>query len=667
MGKVKKVTGIDVAAPVKVVQQGVKAIQNAPGINVLSKAATDVFQPIEKAVVQPIGQGLASFDKSVGKVIPGGWGTVGMVAASMIPGMQPLTMAGLGAINGSGVLRKGGNFNLQGAMMGGAMAYGMSSLAQYAQAASAAGPTVPGVTPTPTVDAMGNFINPATGEIGSGLAGNASGMIVDPSTLTSGNTAALNALSAPLEAGAGAGLQVAPSPSIASQIMSGNFSDALSQAGQNISSAGSSVYDKIANAGTSAQEGIASLGTKAANAYDTLTTPETYSNFAKSYGESVSNTGEGIKNIITGSANPAAAEAVKSGLIASPATSAVATIYGGMGLADLEAQRNYLQEQQAANNISQQEYNSAVAEIDRSIADARRAISNSPFSTEPDRSASVGETFYNRNSADENLYGRSNASNRLYASGGAIDDEMGFDNSPRGLGNGNMSNGFMGGRNLSYAQGGNVSTYAKGGEARERREFLDMIETDFKSPPAQYVEGMGFVTPPPSVEGRLGGNFDALGGNIRAGISGNAMMTPDKKIIATPGMMDIGYKGRVGPGDLDVGIQRAIRGVPGRGKDYAVTANYNMAFAEGGMPPRFLSGGGDGMSDSIPATINGKQEARLADGEFVVPADVVSHLGNGSSKAGAKRLYSMMDKVRSARTGTKKQAPAVNVKKLMPA
>jgi hypothetical protein len=92
-------------------------------------------------------------------------------------------------------------------------------------------------------------------------------------------------------------------------------------------------------------------------------------------------------------------------------------------------------------------------------------------------------------------------------------------------------------------------------------------------------------------------------------------------------------------------------------------------FAVGGnvSTPRFLSGGGDGMSDSIPATINGRQEARLADGEFVIPADVVSHLGNGSSKAGAKRLYSMMDKVRSARTGTKKQAPAVNTNRLMPA
>jgi hypothetical protein len=73
------------------------------------------------------------------------------------------------------------------------------------------------------------------------------------------------------------------------------------------------------------------------------------------------------------------------------------------------------------------------------------------------------------------------------------------------------------------------------------------------------------------------------------------------------------------------------------------------------------------MSDSIPATIANKQPARLADGEFVIPADVVSHLGNGSTKAGAKRLYAMMDKVRHARTGTKKQGKQIKAEKYMPA
>lgn len=87
-------------------------------------------------------------------------------------------------------------------------------------------------------------------------------------------------------------------------------------------------------------------------------------------------------------------------------------------------------------------------------------------------------------------------------------------------------------------------------------------------------------------------------------------------------------------------------------------------YSDGG---RMLKGPGDGMSDNIPATIGNKQPARLADGEFVVPADVVSHLGNGSTDAGAKQLYAMMDKIRAARTGTKKQGKQINPRKYMPA
>jgi hypothetical protein len=68
---------------------------------------------------------------------------------------------------------------------------------------------------------------------------------------------------------------------------------------------------------------------------------------------------------------------------------------------------------------------------------------------------------------------------------------------------------------------------------------------------------------------------------------------------------------------------------------------------------------------SIPASIAGKQPARLANEEFVVPADVVSHLGNGSSEAGAKALYKMMDRVRQARTGKKSQGKQINPEKYL--
>jgi hypothetical protein len=130
-----------------------------------------------------------------------------------------------------------------------------------------------------------------------------------------------------------------------------------------------------------------------------------------------------------------------------------------------------------------------------------------------------------------------------------------------------------------------------------------------------------------------------------------------KKRMLTKEQMDaIALQGMTKAGLQDVYGQMAEQGLAGGG--------YLGGYSDGG---RMLKGPGDGMSDNIPATIGGKQPARLADGEFVVPADVVSHLGNGSTDAGAKRLYSMMDKVRRARTGKKKQAPAVNTARFMPA
>jgi len=78
-------------------------------------------------------------------------------------------------------------------------------------------------------------------------------------------------------------------------------------------------------------------------------------------------------------------------------------------------------------------------------------------------------------------------------------------------------------------------------------------------------------------------------------------------------------------------------------------------YSDGG---RLLRGPGDGVSDSIPATIAGKQPARLADGEFVIPARIVSEIGNGSTEAGAKKLYAMMDRVQNARKKSLKNVAA---------
>ena len=73
------------------------------------------------------------------------------------------------------------------------------------------------------------------------------------------------------------------------------------------------------------------------------------------------------------------------------------------------------------------------------------------------------------------------------------------------------------------------------------------------------------------------------------------------------------------------------------------------------------------MADKIPATIDGRQEARLSDGEFVIPADVVSHLGNGNSDAGANQLHQMMTRVRKERTGNPKQGKQIKPQSMLPA
>jgi len=80
-----------------------------------------------------------------------------------------------------------------------------------------------------------------------------------------------------------------------------------------------------------------------------------------------------------------------------------------------------------------------------------------------------------------------------------------------------------------------------------------------------------------------------------------------------------------------------------------------------------VKGAGDGMADMIPASMEGDQDVLLSDGEFVVPADVVSGIGNGSSDAGANKLEDMMDRVRELRTGGKTQPPAIPDEMMLPA
>ena len=110
---------------------------------------------------------------------------------------------------------------------------------------------------------------------------------------------------------------------------------------------------------------------------------------------------------------------------------------------------------------------------------------------------------------------------------------------------------------------------------------------------------------------------------------------------------------------MSTGIQNALT------RDSGLRLNQPFAqFAEGGYLETNM---GDGMSDNIPSSIDGEQPAALSENEFVIPADVVSHIGNGSSDAGAKQLYAMMDRVRKARTGNEKQGREIMSQEYMPA
>ena len=155
-------------------------------------------------------------------------------------------------------------------------------------------------------------------------------------------------------------------------------------------------------------------------------------------------------------------------------------------------------------------------------------------------------------------------------------------------------------------------------------------------------------------------NANAIGANTgfpQAYLHNNAYATPYQTPISQNVLM--------GAGDVSVdpytGEQRMATGG-------ISDAHYNLGgYSDGG---RLLRGPGDGVSDSIPAMIGKKQPARLADGEFVVPARIVSELGNGSTEAGARRLYAMMDRIQSVRgktVGKGKVAKNTRADKYLPA
>jgi hypothetical protein len=126
-------------------------------------------------------------------------------------------------------------------------------------------------------------------------------------------------------------------------------------------------------------------------------------------------------------------------------------------------------------------------------------------------------------------------------------------------------------------------------------------------------------------------------------------------------------------------VKYAEGGLAVLGNDFNFDGGYAINMMRGQMPEAFAGGGlvplagggkiaigpGGGLDDLIPTSINGRRAAALSDGEFVIPADVVSMLGDGSSNAGARRLYDLMRQIRDAKTGTTRQAGPLPVGEIL--
>jgi len=234
----------------------------------------------------------------------------------------------------------------------------------------------------------------------------------------------------------------------------------------------------------------------------------------------------------------------------------------------------------------------------------------------------------------------------MMAGGGAYDDEpMGDDN--------------------GYAQGG-IASYARGRRVSSQDEldsYMKMMEgeaTD-SAPAPSYVGSTGII-PLDNMNTRY---KDALTASmIRMGEAGSrANYTPYSKMQRPNALGGINLSAP--------GVKKEAASASDDREDYAAGGitqadRYNMGGYASGSVPRLLRGPGDGMSDDIPASIDNRQPARLADGEFVIPADVVSHLGNGSTEAGAKKLHQMMTDLRQDRTGNPKQGKQIVAEKYLP-
>lgn len=445
--------------------QAAKAVQNIPGIKQVSDISTQAFKPIDQALV--------GLDKTVGKAIPGGWGTVGQVALSAMGAPVPLQVA-YGAARGGGMLRPGSSLkkaNLQGAIIGGATAYATAELGEYMRGAAPGSEAASKSLTDSVKEAAYSTTEPigytldASGDLVPTFAENVSGAPLSPPPPVP--TPTVNYQPPPFDPNYNefAGLR----QPITNSLGRGEFGEAFSTLGRDISGAAGSAFDK----------GIASVQDFGKTAIN----PETYTGALDRGLDNISKTGSGITNLLTGPAGTSKAAAIASGV--NPINMTGMALYGTTSLAALDEQRKYLEEAKKANAISQAEYDAALGEINRQRDYASDVVSKNPFNPNPSRDVSIGETFYGRSDEGTNLYDR--MQRNLYAMGGQVDDELGGDYSAMGMDQGNMQKGLFG---MGYAEGGTPRFLSGGGDG-----MSDSIKATInEKQPARLADGE-FVIP----------------------------------------------------------------------------------------------------------------------------------------------------------------------------
>ncbi len=223
------------------------------------------------------------------------------------------------------------------------------------------------------------------------------------------------------------------------------------------------------------------------------------------------------------------------------------------------------------------------------------------------------------------------------------------------------------------AEGG-LSGYKGYGQPEENKYTYDPVKQQYGKVAPSPVALAALADAINRIESSGGG--DMVGGPVGP-TSGGTYSGPTSADFAAANMGEGSLASGGGPAGATADAAAAAQA--NAGLDSAVDAGGEaMGMARGGISHlgdysdggRLLRGPGDGVSDSIPAMIGRKQPARLADGEFVIPARIVSELGNGSTNAGARKLYAMMDRIQKARgktVGKGKVAKNSKAEKYLPA